>query len=259
MPSTWGDTASNGLVTWDALRDAVSNSIFESKVPLSSIPSGLEIVTKQNVQDYIYVNTAASPWSGYTSLRCPPKSSFVVNNICTMVSISYSDILSATNNTSYPNDTVYVRTADGTTSYTVAGEYPLCTRPTPDYPPAEYIYYYANDTIQYFTVSTINFYPSSVSCSTSGCTPSYYATLYDAFTCAGCSGGGTPVNLYSNSAPAWVVGTRVFDINGQNVADGRYTYGGKCYHVQNITQQAYIGISKFVDRVQSIVVSVTDC
>lgn len=262
---SWAGITSSQLVTWDNLKDAVLNSVFESKVAYNSIPSGNEIVTKQNVEDYIYVNVGASPWSGYASNRCPPKSAFVVNNVCTDVSISFSDIISSTGNTSYPDGTVYVVTADGTFSYTSPGNYTLCTRPATSVPSSEYIYYYAYDSIQYFTVSTIGFYPSAISCSTSGCVPSSYSTLYDAFTCAGCTGGGSSVTLYSNSTPAWVVGTRVFDSSGNNVSAGRYTYGGKCYNVQIVN--AVYNIYKYDPNTpwttytvpESQVVSVTNC
>ena len=101
MPTTWGATASNGLITFDALRDAVSNNVFDSKVDLPSIPSGLEIVTKADANTYLWLDVYSSPWSGYPDNRCPPKSTFSVLNLCTIVEISISDIISSTGNTSF--------------------------------------------------------------------------------------------------------------------------------------------------------------
>lgn len=240
MPSTWGATASNGLVTFNALRDAVLNNVLDSKVSYNSIPSGNEAVTKADAESYVWLNNRNTTWNGYASNRCPPKSTFEVLNLCTIVSISGSDILSSTGNSSYPDNTVYVRTANGTTSYTVAGNYQICTRPTIDVPSSEYIYYYAYDNIQYFTVSTISFYPNTVSCSTSNCVSTAYTTKYDAFTCAGCSGGGNNSDIYMESAPTWTIGTRVKDLNGADVPSGYYTYAGKCYRVQPVSVNYYI-------------------
>jgi len=236
---SWAGIANNQLVTFDNLRDAVDNGVFDSKVPLSSIPTGNEIITKADASAYVWLNEAASPWSTYTDDRCPPKSSFIVNNFCTIVVIASTDIQSSTGNTLYSDGTVYVVTADGTTSYTTAGNYQLCTRPSPDVPSVQYIYYYAYDSIQYVTVSTILFYPSSVSCSTSGCVPTSYSTLYNAGHCDGCIGLGTPVTIYVNSAPTWTVGTRIRDSDGNNVATGYYVYAGKCYYISLITVYIY--------------------
>ena len=261
---SWAGLASNQLVTFDNLRDAVSESVFDSKVSLASIPTGNKIVTKAEASTYVWLNEGASPWSTYTDNRCPPKSSFIANNFCTIVSIAFSDILNSTGNTSYPDGTVYVVTADGTISYTVAGNYQICTRPSPDVPSSEYIYYYAYDTIQYFTVSTINFYPSSVSCSTSGCVPTSYSVLYDnSGTCAGCTGGGTSVTIYVDSAPTWTIGTRIKNSSGNNVAAGYYVYAGKCYHVTLQTVNVYtykLGSLRFTGtETQSIVTNIINC
>jgi hypothetical protein len=142
MATTWSGTASNQLVTYDAMKDAASTGVFDAKVALSSFPTGKRIVTKALAEQYLWLNVGASPWSGYTDLRCPPKSAFIINNLCGIVSISASDLYSAQGNTSYPDNTVYVRTSLGTTSYTVAGTYKICARPSSDYPSSEYIYYY---------------------------------------------------------------------------------------------------------------------
>jgi len=260
---SWAGIANNQLVTFDNLIDAVDNSVFDSKVPLASIPTGNGIITKADANAYVWLNEAASPWSTYTDSRCPPKSSFIVNNFCTIVSISFSDILSSTGNTFYPDGTVYVVTADGTTSYTMAGNYQLCTRPSPDVPSTEYIYYYAYDSIQYFTVSTILFYPSSVSCSTSGCVPTSYSTLYNSGTCDGCIGLGTSVTIYVDSAPTWTVGTRIKDSGGNNVATGYYVYAGKCYYISLVTINVYtykLGSLRFSGtETHSMVTYVANC
>ncbi len=261
---SWAGIASNQLVSWDNLRDAVSEGVFDSKVALASIPTGNGIITKADANAYVWLNAAASPWSTYTDTRCPPKSSFIVNNLCTLVSISFSDILSSTGNTSYPDGTVYVVTADGTYSYTMAGDYQLCTRPSNNVPSTEYIYYYAYDSIQYFTVSTISFYPSAVSCSTSGCTPTSYSTLYDnSGSCAGCTGGGTSVTIYVDSAPIWTIGTRIKDSSGNNVSAGYYVYAGKCYHITLQTVDVYVykfGMPQYIGTATySIVTNIITC
>lgn len=255
MPSTWGATASNGLITFNAMRDAVANNVFDSKVDLPSIPSGLEIVTKADANTYLWLDINSSPWSGYADNRCPPKSSFSVLNLCTIISISFSDILSATGNTIYPDNTVYVVTSSGTESFTVAGEYQRCTRPSTVGPEFS-IYYYAFDSIQYNVISTIAFYPNTVSCSVSGCISGSYSATYDAFTCP-CTGG-TPVTIYADSPPTWTVGTRLMNASRQNVADGRYVYAGKCYRVLPVTSTFWTNGKMFSNTVSQIV-SVTNC
>lgn len=70
MPSTWAGTASNQLVTFNALRDAWG-VLF---VPQGSAPTGTnEIVTKTDVETYIKIDTANSTWSSLSSTRCPTK------------------------------------------------------------------------------------------------------------------------------------------------------------------------------------------
>lgn len=261
MATTWNGTASNQLVSFDALRDAVSTGVFDSKVALSSIPTGSDMVTKADAETYLYLDITSSPWSGYTSNRCPVKSSFQVLNLCTIIVISYSDILDATGNTSYPDNTVYVRTSSGTESFTVADTYQRCTRPSNDYPSNEYIYYYKNDTIQYFVNSSISFYPNTVSCSTSNCINTAYTTQFDAFTCP-CTGG-TTTTIYVQTTPSWYVSTRITTSTGANVTNGRYVYAGKCYRVQDQTINVYVykgGLLQFVGTVtESRVTEVTNC
>lgn len=255
MPSTWGATASNGLITFDAMRDAVSNYIFDSKVDLPSIPSGTEIVTKADANTYLWLDVYSSPWSNYADNRCPPKSAFNVLNLCTLIEISASDLLSSTGNTSYPDGTVYVVTASSTYSYTSAGTYQICDRPSTV--GSQYtVYYYAYDTIQYFVNSTVTFYPNTVSCSVSGCNGGAYSAWYDAFTCP-CAGG-TSVTIYADTAPVWSVGTRLKTGSGTDVVDGRYVYGGKCYRVQPVTNYFWTG-GKQYSTVVSQITSVTNC
>lgn len=261
MATTWNGTASNQLVTFDAMKDAASEGFFDAKVALSSFPTGLGIVTKADAEAYLWLDIGASPWSGYTDNRCPPKSAFIVDDLCTLIVISSSDLLSATGNTIYPDNTVYVRTSSGTESFTVADTYERCTRPSNDYPSTEYIYYYANDVIQYFTISTINFYPNSVSCSTSGCVATNYTVQYDAFTCP-CTGG-TTTTIAVDSAPTWYIGTVFKTTGGANVADGRYVYAGKCYRVQTVTINLYtykLGTLRFSGTdTRTQVTQVTNC
>ncbi len=255
MPSTWGATASNGLITFDAMRDAVSNYVFDSKVDLPSIPSGTEIVTKADASTYLWLDVYSSPWSNYADNRCPPKSAFSVLNLCTIVEISISDILSSTGNTSYPDGTVYLVTADGTYSYTSPGSYQICTRPS-TLGPNFSMYFYANDNIDYNVISTVTFYPNTVSCTVSGCTGGSYSMQYDAFTCP-CTGGST-VTVYVDTPPVWTVGTRFKNASGTDVFDGRYTYAGKCYRVQPVTTYFWTNGKMFTTTV-SQVTSVTNC
>lgn len=71
MPSTWAGTASNQLVTFNALKDAVDSGALSLK---STITSSNKIVTKADVETYIQMGTYNSTWSGYSSTRCPTKS-----------------------------------------------------------------------------------------------------------------------------------------------------------------------------------------
>lgn len=266
MASTWAGTASNQLVSFDALRNAVSNGNLESKVALSSIPTGVDMVTVADVESYVWVNTKASPWSTYTSNRCPIKSSFALGQWCTIITISNSDILSAVGNTSYPDNTVYVvynlNGSDYTESFTVAGNYQRCCLPAINVSSANYIYYYAYDVAQYFTVSTIGFYPSSLaSCDTWGCTTGSYSTLYNASSCPCVSG--TSTTIYVNTTPTWVVGTKISNSSGQNVATGYYTYAGKCYKVELQSFNLYANKAGTVQLIgtyqSSVVTQVTNC
>lgn len=260
MPSTWSGTASNQLITFSAMKDAATTGEFDAKVDISTIPTGTEIVTKADIQTYLWVDGSASPWNGYTTNRCPPKSSLVQNQYCGVVTINFGDILSSTGNTSYPDGTVYVRTNSGTISYTIAGNYDICDRPTTSFPSSEWTYYYAYDNIQYGS-STVAFYPNGVSCGTNGCVGTAYSVLYDAFACAGCTGGGSSTTIYVTSTPTWVPGTLVSSSSTSqvNVPPGRYVYAGKCYLVQNVTQDAFNGFGKFSQTTTSQVVSVTNC
>lgn len=260
MPSTWNGTASNQLITFDALKDAASIGYFDAKVPIYSMPTGNEIVTKADVETYVLVDGSTSPWASYTNERCPPKSSLSQTNYCGLLTITAGDLLNSTGNTSYPDNTVYVRTYSSTTSYTVADQYQICDRPTTAYPENEWIYYYAYDTIQYGT-SILVFSPQGVSCSSFGCTPSSYTANYDANTCAGCTGAGSSVTIYVKSTPVWTPGTWV---SGSpyyqlNVPNGRYAYGGRCYLVQAVTTSIYNGYGKFSEYNVSQVISSINC
>jgi len=258
MPSTWGETASNQLITWDALRNAAILGIFETKVPAASFPTGNEIVTKADIQAYIYVDNNQSPWSGYTNNRCPPKSSLAEMDYCTLVSITEGDILNAIGNSSYPDNTVYLRTAYGNTSFSSVGVTQLCTKPNPDYPSGEWLYYYAYDNIQYGT-SIVTFVPNSVSCSSLGCTRNQYTVKYDAFTCP-CTGG-IDVTIYVGGAPTWNVGTLVsaHPDYQSNVAEGRYVYAGKCYRVQSAYTISYLKGQPIYEQQDTRITSVTNC
>jgi hypothetical protein len=268
MPSTWAGTASNGLVTFDALRDAVNTGVFESKVVYSSIPSGNKIVTKNDVETYLWIDASASPWSGYTSNRCPPKSSFVAGNVCILISISYSDILSSTGNTSYPDGTVYVTYSisgyDYTQSFTSAGNYQQCGLPATSVPSNQTIYYYAYDSINYFTSSSIGFYPyDKANCNTVGCVGTAYTVGYSSSNCATACSSGTPTTIYVTTTPTWAVGTRIAsNSNGTgDVATGYYSYAGKCYYVNTVCQTFYPygDGGKAVTYCSSQVVSVSNC
>ncbi len=266
MPSTWSGTGNTGLITFNALRDAVDTGVFAAKVAFSSIPSGNEIVTKAEAESYLWVNESASPWSGYASNRCPPKSSFQKGQWCTLIVISDSDILSSTGNTLYPENTVYVvynlNGSDYTESFTVADTYQRCCLPAINVSAAKSVYYYAYDVIQYFTNSSINFYPSPLAnCDTWGCVTGAYSTLYNSASCP-CSSG-TSTTIYVNITPTWTVGTRVADAGGQNVAAGYYTYAGKCYKVELKTYDYYVdkaGTPQYIGSYQtSEITQVTNC
>lgn len=261
MASTWAATASNQLITWDALRDAVSNDLLNSKVAYTSMPTGDNIVTKADVQQYIWINENASPWSTYTSTRCPVKFSFSRGQWCILIAISPSDLLVSTGNTSYPDNTVYfVYSVDGTNyteSFTIADTYTRCGLPAVDIPASNYSYYYANDVIQYFTVSTIHFYPSPLSsCGVDGCVTGDYTVLYNSS--SPCSGG-TSTTIKVTTTPSWVIGTVITDTSGGNVAAGYYSYAGKSYNVQVVVYALYgsKGFEGYYDS--SVVTSVTDC
>ena len=70
MATTWAGTASNQLVTFYALKDAVDSGALSLK---ATITGSNEIVTKADVETYIQMGTYNSTWSGYTSTRCPTK------------------------------------------------------------------------------------------------------------------------------------------------------------------------------------------
>jgi hypothetical protein len=71
MATTWAGTADNQLVTFQALKNAVDTGILSGN---NTITSSSEIVTKADVEYYIYMGTYNSTWSGYSSTRCPTKS-----------------------------------------------------------------------------------------------------------------------------------------------------------------------------------------
>ncbi|HJV19274.1 MAG TPA: hypothetical protein VJ552_05290 [Sediminibacterium sp.] len=68
--TTWAGTASNQMVTRQALNDAVTNGVFTEK---QSFPSDSRVVTKAMAQQYVNINTI----SGYDMNRLVPKSVFV--------------------------------------------------------------------------------------------------------------------------------------------------------------------------------------
>lgn len=68
--TTWAGTASNQMVTRQALNDAVTNGIFTAK---QSFPSDSRVVTKSMAQQYVNINTI----SGYDMNQLVPKSVFV--------------------------------------------------------------------------------------------------------------------------------------------------------------------------------------
>ncbi|NBW33808.1 MAG: hypothetical protein EBR30_01990 [Cytophagia bacterium] len=263
---SWAGLASNQLVTFDNLRDGVNTGVLNSKVNLSSIPTGNKIVTRSEVESYVWVNTGASPWSGYTTNRCPPKSSFTEGQWCTIITISDSDIISAYGNTSYPDNTVYVtynlNGSDYTESFTVAGNYQRCCLPAINTDAAYCVFYYQFDSPQYFTVSSIGFYPNPLgNCDTVGCVSGSYSVLYSSGSCP-CSSG-TSTTIYVTTTPTWTVGTKISNSSGQNVAAGYYTYAGKCYQVQLQSFDLYAlkaGTLQIIGTYQSsVVTSVSNC
>ena len=265
---SWAGLASNQLVTFDNLRDAVDTGVFESKVNLASIPTGNKIVTKNEIETYVWVDTSASPWVGYTSNRCPPKSSFAPGNVCILITITNSDILSSTGNTSYPDGTVYVtysvNVSDYTQSFTSAGNYQECGLPAINTIAAQTIYYYAYDSINYFTSSSIGFYPySRANCNTVGCIGTSYTAGYSASNCTTACTSGTPTTIYVTSTPTWTVGTRI-SLNSDGTGDvstGYYSYAGMCYYVDTVCQTFYPygDGGKAVVGCSSQVVSVSNC
>lgn len=261
MASTWDTTASNQLISWDALKDAVVNNYLDAKVDYTTMPTGDNIVTKADVRQYIWINENASPWNTYTDTRCPVKFATQRGQWCILIAISQSDLISSTGNTSYPNNTVYfvynVNGTDYTESFTVADNYTRCGLPAVDVPSNQYSYYYANDTIQYFTVSTIHFYPTPLSnCGVVGCVTGNYTVTYNASTpCAG----GTTTTISVNTTPTWVVGTVVTDTAGGDVAAGYYTYAGVSYGVQVVTSALYTGKGFMGYYTSSVITSVTNC
>jgi len=68
--TTWAGTASNQMVTRQALNDAVTNGVFTAK---QSFPSDSRVVTKSMAQQYVNINTI----SGYDMNQLVPKSVFV--------------------------------------------------------------------------------------------------------------------------------------------------------------------------------------
>lgn len=68
--TTWAGTASNQMVTRQALNDAVTNGVFTAK---QSFPSDSRVVTKSMAQQYVNIETI----SGYDMNRLVPKSAFV--------------------------------------------------------------------------------------------------------------------------------------------------------------------------------------
>lgn len=68
--TTWAGTASNQMVTRQALNDAVTNGIFTAK---QSFPSDSRVVTKAMAQQYVNIETI----TGYDMNRLVPKDVFV--------------------------------------------------------------------------------------------------------------------------------------------------------------------------------------
>lgn len=70
MADTWSGTTNNQLVTFNAFLDAWGNIL----IPKGSAPTGSkEIVTKADVESYVYIDTANSYWTALSSNQCPTK------------------------------------------------------------------------------------------------------------------------------------------------------------------------------------------
>lgn len=70
MAANWAGNANNQLISFWALLDAWG-TIF---IPKASAPTGSsEMVTKADVESYIYIDTANSYWTALSSNQCPTK------------------------------------------------------------------------------------------------------------------------------------------------------------------------------------------
>lgn len=70
MATTWAGTANNQLVTFNAFLDAWGVVL----IPKGSAPTGSnEIVTKADVESFVYIDTANAYWTALSSNQCPTK------------------------------------------------------------------------------------------------------------------------------------------------------------------------------------------
>jgi hypothetical protein len=70
MADTWSGTSNNQLVTFNAFLDAWGVVLR----PKGSAPTGSkEIVTKADVESFVYIDTANSYWTALSSNQCPTK------------------------------------------------------------------------------------------------------------------------------------------------------------------------------------------
>lgn len=70
MATTWAGTANNQLVSFNAFLDAWGVVL----IPKGSAPTGSnEIVTKADVESFVYIDTANAYWTALSSNQCPTK------------------------------------------------------------------------------------------------------------------------------------------------------------------------------------------
>jgi len=77
MPATWDATASNQLVTIDALKDVWGTRLWPSGASFTE--SGLKIVTKSFVESKVKMDTGNTTWSALSSLECPTKNEIITS------------------------------------------------------------------------------------------------------------------------------------------------------------------------------------
>jgi len=74
--TTWAGTASNQAVTFSALNDAVSTGVFSQ---ISSVPTGLQLVTKSAALSYVYMNKRTSSFAAKANNQVLVKSDLVAS------------------------------------------------------------------------------------------------------------------------------------------------------------------------------------